>query len=477
LGKQAYRFADFLTDAGQHAWQMLPIGPADKHGCPYSAFSSFAGNPLLVSLQKLHEDGLLSRADVTPMGNADPTRVDYRAAQKFRDARLRRAFDRFMAKPARSRAAIERFREKNKGWLDDWSLFCALRQAHQGKHWWKWEPGLRQRRKRDLDRARAELSDEITYCAFVQFQFDRQWSALKRYCARNGVGLIGDIPIFVAHDSCDVWARPELFRLKPDGAMACMSGAAPDAFSKTGQLWKHPLYDWRRHKADGYDWWVSRFRHCLTRFDAVRVDHFLGFSRYWEVPANHTTARGGRWRKGPGADLFTAIRRKLGNVPIIAEDLGLLTPEAQALRDRFAFPGMRVLQCGFGKDDSYHAPHNYPTRCVVYTGTHDNDTVRGWFAKADRKSRNARPSERRRALRYTAGSPKTIHWDLVCLALSSVADTAIFPVQDLLGLGSQARMNVPGTIRNNWRWRVKPDQLTRGLAKRLADETTLFGRG
>ncbi len=476
LGDQAYRFADFLADARQQAWQMLPITPADQHGCPYSAYSTFAGDPILISLHKLYEDGLLTRAQVASQKDTDPTCVDFLATRKFRDAQLRLAFDRFMAKPARSHAALDRFREKHKDWLDDWSLFCALRKAHRGKHWWHWEPALRQRRKPDLDRARNELSDEITFNAFLQFQFDKQWAALKRYCGKKGVGLIGDIPIFVAHDSCDVWARPELFRLKSNGMPAVVSGAAPDAFSKTGQIWNHPLYDWRKHKAERYDWWVRRFRHCLTQFDAVRIDHFLGFSRFWEVPATHKTATRGRWRKGPGAELFTALKRKLGNVPIIVEDLGLLTPQAEALRDKFAFPGMRVLQSGFGKEDSYHAPHNYPTRCVVYTGTHDNDTARGWFDKANRKSRNGQLSERQRALLYTAGSPKTIHWDLIRLALSSVADTAIFPVQDILGLGNEAKMNLPGTLRGNWKWRIKPGQLTKPLANKLAAETTLFGR-
>ncbi len=476
LGDQAYRFADFLADAHQHAWQMLPINPADQHGCPYSAFSSFAGDPILISLHKLHEQGLLTRADIASLKNTNPTKVDFPTTRKFREARLRLAFDRFMAKPPRSRAALDRFREKNKDWLDDWTLFCALRKSHRGKSWWNWEPALRQRRKRDLDLARTKLSNEITFNAFVQFQFDKQWAELKRYCGSKGVGLIGDIPIFVAHDSCDVWARPELFCLKSNGLSTVVSGAAPDAFSKTGQIWNHPLYNWRKHKADGYDWWVSRFSHCLTQFDAVRIDHFLGFSRYWEVPANHKTALRGKWRKGPGADLFVALKRKLGNVPIIAEDLGLLTPQAEALRDKFAFPGMRVLQCAFGKDDSYHAPHNYPTRCVVYTGTHDNDTARGWFTKADRKSRNGQLSERQRALLYTAGSPRTIHWDMIRLALSSVADTAIFPVQDILGLGNEAKMNLPGTLKGNWQWRVKPGQLTRTLAKRLGKETKLFGR-
>jgi 4-alpha-glucanotransferase len=476
LGDQAYRFVDFLADAGQRAWQMLPIGPSDVHGCPYSAFSTFAGAPILISLHKLHEDGLLTRVEVAPLKNADPTKVDFLATRNFRDPRLRLAFNRFMAKPARSRGALDRFREKNHNWLDDWTLFCALRKSYNGKSWWKWEPGLRQRRKRDLDHARIELADEITFNAFVQFQFDKQWAALKRYCVSKGVGLIGDIPIFVAHDSCDVWANPKLFQLKTDGTPKVISGSAPDAFSKTGQLWKHPLYNWRKHKAENYNWWVSRFRHCLTQFDAVRIDHFLGFCRYWEIPAGDRNAKRGHWRKGPGADLFITLKRKLGNVPIIAEDLGLLTPEAEALRDRFAFPGMRVLQFGFGNDDSYHAPQNYPTCSVVYSGTHDNDTARGWFAQAGRKSHNGQLSERQRVLHYTGGSPKTIHWDLIRLALSSVADTAIFPVQDLLGLGNDARMNLPGTLRGNWQWRVKPGQLKKSLAKRLGTETTLFGR-
>ena len=476
LGAQAYRFADFLADSGQRAWQMLPINPSDKHGCPYSAYSSFAGEPILISLQSMFEDGLLKRGEVAAIKGVKPTRVDYTAVRRYREPRLRIAFDRYMAKPARSRGALDRFRDKHKDWLDDWTLFCALRKAHGGKHWCKWTPGMRQRRKHDLTCARNELAGEIAYHAFVQYQFDRQWSEMKRYCESKKIGLIGDIPIFVAHDSCDVWANPKLFQLKSDGMPKVISGSAPDAFSKTGQLWKHPLYSWSRHKASGYEWWASRFRHCLSQFDAVRIDHFLGFCRYWEVPAGDRNARRGRWRKGPGADFFTALKRKLGNVPIIAEDLGLLTPEAEALRDRFEFPGMRVLQFAFGNDDSYHAPHNFPSRCVAYTGTHDNDTVRGWFNNAGRKSEKGGLSERQRVLSYTGGSPKTIHRDLIRLALSSVADTTIFPVQDLLGLGNEAKMNMPGTVTGNWQWRLKPGQLTRPLAKQLAQEVRLFGR-
>lgn len=476
LGPEAYRFADFLADARQRWWQTLPINPADRHGCPYSAFSAFSGDALLISPEKLYEEGLLTRAQIKPLKGINPKKVDYKAVRKTREPLLRQAYDSFLAKPKRTRAAMDRFRAQNKAWLDDWSMFEALRRANHNRHWWIWPTGIRKRRRADMDRVRIGLADKIDYCVFLQYQFDKQWTALKKYCNGKGVGLIGDIPIFVAHDSCDVWAHPELFRLKPDGTPKVISGAAPDAFSKIGQLWKHPLYDWPKHKASKYDWWVQRFRHCLTQYDAARIDHFLGFSRYWEVPAGDKNAKRGRWRKSPGKELFTTLKRKLGSVPIIAEDLGLLTPEAAALRDRFGFPGMRVLQFAFGQDDSYHAPHNCPTQSVVYTGTHDNDTARGWFADADRKSRKGRPSERQRALAFTGGAPKTIHESLIRLALSSPADTAIFPVQDLLGLDTKARMNVPGTIRGNWAWRLRPGQLKKAHARWLAEQTTLFGR-
>ncbi len=476
LGPDAYRFADFLADARQRWWQMLPINPADKHGCPYSTFSAFSGDPILISLHKLHEDGLLTRAEIKPFKGIDHNRVDYKEIRKLREPLLQLAFDRFRDKPKRSRTAVDRFKAKHKDWLDDWSLFCALLHANRNRQWWKWPAGLRKRRKADIDDARAGLAEKIDYCIFLQYQFDKQWMALKKYCNKQGIGLIGDIPIFVAHDSCDVWAHSELFRLKADGTPKVISGAAPDAFSAIGQLWKHPLYDWPKHKTERYEWWVQRFRQCLYQFDAARIDHFLGFARYWEVPAHHKNAKRGRWRKTPGDELFTTLKRRLGSVPIIAEDLGLLTPEAAALRDKYAFPGMRIIQHAFGQDDSYHAPHNYPPASVVYTGTHDNDTVHGWFAQADRKSRGGRPSERQRALAFTGGAAKTIHHDLIRLALSSPADTAIFPIQDLLGLDGKARMNVPGTTKGNWAWRLKPLQLKKSHAKWLAEQTLLYAR-
>ena len=455
---------------------MLPINPSDKHGSPYSTFSAFSGDPTLISLEKLAEDGLLSKAEIRPLQSLDASKVDYTAVRKLREPLLRQAFARFQDGPKRSRAAMDRFKVKYKAWLDDWSLFCAMRHANRNRHWWKWPVGQRKRRKADLAHAREYLAEYIEYCDFLQYQFDKQWMALKRYCNKLGIGLIGDIPIFVAHDSCDVWAHPGLFRLKADGTPKVVSGAAPDAFSAVGQLWNHPLYDWPKHKAERYAWWVKRFRHCLLQFDAARIDHFLGFARYWEVPANHRNAKRGRWRKTPGDELFTMLKRKLGSVPIIAEDLGLLTPQAAALRDKYEFPGMRIIQHAFGVDDSYHAPHNYPKASVVYTGTHDNDTVHGWFAKAGRKRRGDRPSERQRTLAMTGGAAKSVHRDLIRLALSSTANTAIFPVQDVLGLDGKARMNVPGTTRGNWVWRLRPGQLKKTHAKWLADQTLLYAR-
>lgn len=476
LGPEAFRFADFLADANQRWWQTLPVNPADRHGSPYSTFSAFAGDPTLISLQKLHEDGLLTRAEVKPFKGIDQHRIDYTAVRKRREPLLRLAYDRFLAKPKRTRAAVERFTAKHKAWLDDWALFCALRMSHRDRAWWKWPAGVRRRRKADLAEARQRLAETIDYCVFLQYQFDKQWMALKRYCNQRGVGLIGDVPIFVAHNSCDVWAHPELFRLKADGTPKVISGAAPDSFSAVGQLWNHPLYDWPKHKAERYDWWVKRFRQCLHQFDAARIDHFLGFARYWEVPAHRRNAKIGRWRKTPGDELFTTLKRKLGGVPIIAEDLGLLTPQAAALRDRHGFPGMRVIQHAFGEQDSYHAPHNYPKASVVYTGTHDNDTVHGWFPTADRKKRDGMFSERQRALAMTGGTAKTIHLDLIRLALSSPADTAIFPVQDLLGLDGKHRMNIPGTTHGNWAWRLKPGQLKKTHAHWLGKQTLLYAR-
>lgn len=475
LGPEADRFVWFLAQANQRWWQMLPIGPVDTVG-PYNSYSAFGGSPSLLSLERLRDDGLLGDADVRPMKGGRADRLAYGRAKAFRRPRLRKAFAAFGALPKRRRAAFEAFREAHRDWLEDLTLFAAVRAAEGGRPWWDWARPLRLRHATALRKARRELAGEMDYHAFLQYAFDRQWRALRARCAEHGVGLIGDIPIFVARDSCDVWAHRDLFDLDRDGKPIEVSGAAPDAFNRDGQRWGHPLYRWRRHKATGYAWWIERFRHTLDQFDAVRIDHFLGFARYWAIPAGSATARRGRWRRGPGAGFFDALHAAIKDPAIIAEDLGILTPQAEALRDRHGYPGMRVLQFAFGDEDGYHAPHNTPKRSVVYPGTHDNDTIQGWFSRRSRGGPRISDEDRRRALAYVGGSARTIHWDMIRAAMACPSDLTVFQAQDILGLGTEARMNVPGTITGNWVWRLTPGQLNNRLAKRLGALTRLTGR-
>jgi 4-alpha-glucanotransferase len=503
LGREACRFVDFLAAAGQRWWQMLPIGPTAEDGAPYSGYSAFAGNPLLISLEALAEADLLTRAELRFDDDARPRtaaqrgphaidRVDYSRTIAFRSDRLRRAFQRFAAAGGFERADLRRFIAANADWLAPYALFCALRRAHDDRPWTVWRRPRMGPRRGGL--CAADLAEEFGFTLFTQFVFAQQWHALRRYARSRGVGLIGDIPIFVAHESCDVWLHPELFDLDHRGQPRTVSGVPPDLFSRTGQLWGHPQYRWTQHRATGFAWWVARFRRMFALFDAVRVDHFLGFVRAWAVPGRARTAEHGRWIRVPGAELFATLRRRLGPLEIIAEDLGLLTPAAAALRDRCGFPGMRILQFAFDAGGEYHQPHNYPRRCVVYTGTHDNETTVGWFerlrrehVRSRRARRKARPDQRlgergaaesayERALRYLGTSGREIHWELIRVALASPADTAIIPVQDLLGLGNEARMNLPATRRGNWQWRLLPGQLTPGVARRLRDLTETYGR-
>lgn len=458
LGPEAFRFADFLAEAGQRWWQMLPIGPVGAADSPYLSSSSFAGDPRLVSLEALARDGLLPRAQ----------------RSGSREAWLRYAFERFRSRP-RALSELAAFRNRCRHWLPDYALFEALRNAYRGATWTAWQAPLRDRHPRALARARRALATEIRFHEFVQYAFERQWAALRAHCADRGIGLIGDVPIFVSHDSADVWAHPEIFRLDARGRPQVVAGVPPDYFSRTGQLWGNPLYRWEVLRRRGYDWWLARLRAAFARFDAVRLDHFIGFHRYWEVPAGARTAVHGRWRPGPGAPFFEAVFRSLGRVQLIAEDLGRITPEVEALRDRFGLPGMRVLQFAFGSDpgSERYRPHRYPRNCVVYTGTHDNDTLVGWFrgASAPHVAR-----ERAFALRYAASDGREVHWDFIRLAWSSVANTAIVPAQDLLGLGSEARMNTPGVPTGNWRWRLRPRQLGPPIARRLRELTETYGR-
>ena len=467
LGVEARRFVDFLADAGQSWWQMLPVGPAGYGGSPYSAQSGFAGNPMLVSLDRLIEDGLLPARDpVLP-----------------REQQLRTAFAAFLRKDGDP--DFEVFRAESRGWLEDFALYRALKRAHGDVQWTCWPAPLRDRDPAALAEARTTFANEIAYVRFVEWRFWRDFAALRAHAHDRGVALIGDIPIFTAHDSADVWQHRELFTLDPTtGEPSLVAGVPPDYFSETGQRWGNPLYRWDRMRERGFAWWIDRFRAMLAAFDAVRIDHFIGFCRYWEIPGHETTAINGQWREGPGTAFFDAVRAALGELPLIAEDLGAVTADVTALRDRYQLPGIKVLQFAFSSDSatSDFLPHNYARGAVVYTGTHDNDTTAGWFFDPGGPMRSPEETEkeRRRVLRYL-GLPadhdgRDIHWHMIRLALGSVANVAIVPVQDLLGLGSDARMNRPGTDRGNWRFRLPPGALTADLAARLRELTATYGR-
>jgi 4-alpha-glucanotransferase len=473
LGEHAHRFVDWLAEAGQSLWQVLPLVATDEGGSPYNGLSAFAGNTLLLSPSLLVEDGLLEADETWAPPGVSEARVVYREAARWKARLVRRAFGAFRAgwAPALRHAFVE-FRERQAGWLDDYALFRALREEHGGAPWTRWEKGVRRREPGALARAAAHLHEEVERHAFGQFLFDRQWSALRRHAHASGVRIMGDVPIFVAHDSADVWAHPELFALNARGEPTVVSGVPPDYFSATGQRWGNPLYRWEVMARDGYRWWVERFRRTLELVDLARVDHFRGFEAYWEVPAREETALHGRWVPGPGRSLFDAVERELGSLPLVAEDLGIITPEVEALRDGLGLPGMRVLQFGLGGDDpgNPHRPGSWPRRSVAYTGTHDNDTAAGWYHGA------ASEEERAGLGRLTGRSEEEVHWAMVEVVLRSDADLAVVPLQDVLGLGSEARMNTPGTVEGNWAWRVREGALTPELAARLRALTAETGR-
>lgn len=470
LGDGAYRYVDWLARAKQRVWQILPLARVGFGNSPYAAHSAFAGNPLLVSLDRLADEGLLSREEMAGGPFADDM-VDYDVVGPFKLGVLRRAYERFArsATPG-MRSEFEAFRQREAGWLSDYALFMALKDAHGGAAWNQFELDLVTRQPEALHRARRELAEQISTIEFIQYQFFRQWGSVKQYANSRGVRIMGDIPIFVAYDSADVWANQELFYLDEKGNPTVVAGVPPDFFSETGQLWGNPLYRWDRLKATGYAWWVARLRQSLSMVDLVRIDHFRGFEAYWEVPASEKTAVRGRWVKGPGADLFTVVAKELGPLPIVVEDLGLITEEVINLREELGYPGMKVLQFAFGDTaQNPYLPHNYEKNCVVYTGTHDNDTTWGWY-------RTLPDWMKDRIRRYLARDDQDIVWDLIRLASSSVADMAIFPLQDVLNLGSEARMNFPGKAEGNWAWRVRSEQLTDDVAARLAELTLLYGR-
>jgi len=483
MGPSARAFADALVDMGQHLWQILPHGVTGYGDSPYQSFSTFAGNPLWISFDQLVDDGLLSRSHLDRFPSFPDDRVDYGNVIPARMAILRtvcRAFER-QATPQQKQAFTE-FCDRNADWLEDFALFMALKEAHNLEPWHTWEPELVRRDPAALQQARRHFRTAIRNAKILQWIFDSQWHRLRAYSRDRGIKIIGDIPIFVAHDSADAWAHPELFYINEQGKCTVVAGVPPDYFSATGQLWGNPLYRWDVHRQQDYTWWAARLRKIFEMVDIVRIDHFRGFAGYWEIPGDAETAIDGKWVPGPGPDLFHALRRHLGQMNIIAEDLGVITPDVDLLRDTFNLPGMRVLQFAFGNDAKAadYRPDSYPANCVVYTGTHDNDTTVGWFksepGQDSTRSLEEIQKERQSILDYLGSDGHEIHWDLMALALRSKANTAVFPLQDLLGLGTEARMNVPGTKGGNWQWRFRWDQLTPEIKQRMRALAEATGR-
>ncbi|PYS76495.1 MAG: 4-alpha-glucanotransferase [Acidobacteria bacterium] len=483
LGVEAYRFVDFLAAAGQGLWQVLPLGPTGYGNSPYQCFSAFAGNTLLVSPDLLVEQGLLAPENLSNVPSFTDERVEYGQAIEFKEAMLRKAFENFVrANPAGVRAEFEKFKESSSGWLDDYALYRSLKRERNEVAWTDWEEPLAGRDPAALEEARARLREEVERVKFKQFLFFDQWTRLREHCHDKEIKIIGDIPIFVAHDSADVWAEPHLFKLDERGRPRFVAGVPPDYFSRTGQLWGNPIYDWERMRADGFRWWIERVRSMLSLVDIIRIDHFRGFAAYWEIPGGDKTAERGQWVFAPGRELFDAIKSELGTLPIIAEDLGFITPDVIELRDEFDFPGMRILQFAFSSDaTNKDLPHNYVRNTVAYTGTHDNDTALGWFRSEPGGASSVRSAaqierERRFCLEYLDTDGSQINWDFIRAVFASVGDTALVPLQDALGLSSEARTNTPATMSGNWSWRLQDGALTEQLAARLRHLAELYGR-
>jgi len=471
LGDGAYRFVDWLAAAAQHVWQIMPLVPTGLGNSPYSSPSAFAGNPLLISLNRLVDDGLLDDDHlITEFGFADD-HAEFEDARLFKMPRIRWAFERFDHAPApRLAEAFETFCIEEGSWLLDFARFMAIKHAQGGLGWLDWNEGLARRDAGALTAADNELATEIRCHQFTQFMFRRQWASLRAYAHERDIQIIGDIPIFVAHDSADVWAHQAVFLLDETGRPKVVAGVPPDYFAADGQLWGNPHYDWAAMRANGYEWWVSRFRNTLSMIDIIRIDHFRGFAAAWTVPVDAPTSASGWWTQGPGRSVFDAAMNQLGDVPILVEDLGLITPDVVELRRDLDFPGMAVLQFAFdGDPDNVYIPHNYREPLIVYTGTHDNQTTRGWFDGLD-------ASSRARVQTYVGADGADIAWDLMRLALASVAEIAVTPLQDVLRLGDEARMNTPGQPDGNWAWRFRADHLDPALAAGLARLTTTYGR-
>ncbi len=508
LGEGAYAFVDFLQRAGQHVWQVLPLGPPARGSSPYSSYSAFAGNALLISPQKLAAQGLMSSRDADEMTDAfvdaHPDSVDFDAVDRFKQQVVVQSHRHFHENAdVAHRAEFDDFCTQNGWWLDDFALFAALRREFDQTTWDQWEPGLVRREPAAIQHWRDRLDEAIRVERHAQFVVLKQWRALKKYANRRGIQILGDLPLFVAYDSADVWVHQDLFCLDEQSLPTVVAGVPPDCFSATGQRWGNPLYDWPKHAATGFEWWTSRFRVAFASFDMLRIDHFRGLESYWAIPAASDSAVHGAWLKGPGAAPIEAARRELGDIRLVAEDLGMITAEVHQLRDQLDLPGMRILQFGFGDPkDTFHRPDQFPNHCVAYTGTHDNDTVVGWYRQLPDASRglletflhskvpNAAssgpsqvPAENQDKTEIegtnaceTDFGEQEIHWELIWRTLASAADTAIIPLQDILGLGHESRMNTPGEADGNWRWRFTQGTLTPEIESRLRDLTVESSR-
>ncbi len=469
FSKDAFEFIDFLRGAGQKYWQILPLGPTGYGDSPYQSFSTFAGNPYFVDLDGLVKDGLLTKdeCDAHDFGD-NPMFVDYGALYNHRYEILKKAFLRF-----KEDEDYKAFVKEEAFWLDEYCLYTAIKKEQGGICWDQWDEPLKKREEKAIKEAKKRLAEEIKFYMFIQYEFMKQWKVIHTYADENDVKIVGDIPIYVSFDSADAWANPELFQFGRDGKPKAVAGCPPDAFSETGQLWGNPLYDWKYHKKTGYAWWVKRIAHCFKLYDVVRVDHFRGFDEYFAIPYGAKTAKNGKWEKGPGMNLFKALKKELGELDIIAEDLGMITDSVRELLKKTGYPGMKIIQFAFDGDrKNLYLPYNLDKNCVIYTGTHDNDTIMGWYEELDGKTKEYTKHYLNNWYSYGGA----IAWEFIRMAQSSTADLCIIPIQDYLCLGSDARINTPATLGNNFQWRLVKNQLSEQLMKDIKTMIDVYGR-
>ncbi len=472
FSKQAYQFVDFLVEAGQQLWQILPLGPTGYGDSPYQSFSTFAGNPYFIDLQEFVDAGYIREKDCEKLNfGTNPEYVDYGQLYGSRYLVLEKAYENAVEDGIQDKEDYQQFLRRNKYWLKDYALYMTVKEAFGNTCWTEWEDDIRLRRPETIKQYEKEYSYEIGFYYFQQYYFEKQWKQLKQYANERGIEIVGDIPIYVAFDSADTWANPRLFQLDEENLPVGVAGCPPDAFSETGQLWGNPLYDWEYHKETKYAWWMKRVEHCYELYDVLRIDHFRGFDEYWSIPYGDEDATGGEWLKGPGMDLFKTMKKKFGDVKVIAEDLGFLTDSVIELLEESGFPGMKVLQFAFGGDaDNAYLPHNHRKNSVVYTGTHDNETIVGWYENLEEEVKEQVDAY------FGLEEGQDVNWVFIRAALSSVADTVIIPMQDYLGLGNEARINLPSSLGKNWEWRMKEEACSKELAKKIHGLTKIYGR-